>query len=196
MNNYKILQIKKGHPCYDLKFSSWETIQNKFSLEPYETVYEAKSDIKITADNVYTFLEELFHKFNVGTKPSNYNGHSLSVSDLVEIENVGLFYCDDLGWQKISVEPLINEFKGFNQEEFEKALKMETTIPFEVDNYLEDRKEIRISFKKNELEHFTFESLKPPLLKVGENFNLAPTIIWNLRDCLIYCFTIKNGNQK
>lgn len=191
MNKYKILQIKKRNKEFDWRFEDWETVQTKFSLKPYEPVYESKSNIEITNDNVYTFLEELFHNFNVGEKPKNYTGHSLSVSDLVEIENVGLFYCDSVGWQKISVEPLNKKNEGFDLKELEKALKKEITIPFKLECKLNDLKEISISFETSNLQGYTFEKLKSLILKVGSNYNLIPTIYWNLKHCWIYSLSLK-----
>ena len=40
--------------------------------------------------------------------PNDYNGHSLSVSDVVqviELSNVeaGFYYCDSFGWRKLNI---------------------------------------------------------------------------------------------
>ena len=45
-------------------------------------------------------LEELFHLFNVGAKPEGYKGHSLSTSDIVELDGV-LYYVDSFGWREL-----------------------------------------------------------------------------------------------
>ena len=54
-------------------------------------------------------LEEVFKKFNL-EKPEDYNGRSLSVSDIVEVvdsENVekGFYYCDNIGFSKVDFNP-------------------------------------------------------------------------------------------
>jgi hypothetical protein len=45
-------------------------------------------------------LEDVFAVLNF-SQPVGYNGHSLSVSDIVEIEGGGHFYCDTFGFQEL-----------------------------------------------------------------------------------------------
>ena len=49
-------------------------------------------------------LENIFQLLNEYDKPEGFNGHSLSVSDLVEITKDGkteTFYCQPIGWKKV-----------------------------------------------------------------------------------------------
>lgn len=49
-------------------------------------------------------LEEIFAVLNMDEKPESYNGHSLSVSDVVELVNhdgSSFHYCDSCGYQEI-----------------------------------------------------------------------------------------------
>lgn len=49
-------------------------------------------------------LEHIFQLLNEGEKPEDYYGHSLSVSDLVEITKNGkteTYFCEPFGWQKV-----------------------------------------------------------------------------------------------
>lgn len=87
---YKILQL------VDLSkygFMRYEFAKNHgFSFDDYKIVYEGecKDD-----DDIET-LEHLFYIFNCD-HPADFKGHSLSVSDLVELDGV-CYYCDNLGW--------------------------------------------------------------------------------------------------
>ena len=50
-------------------------------------------------------LEEVYMAFNAGTLPDDFHGHSLSVSDIVEVRHgdcKDLYYCDDIGWKRIN----------------------------------------------------------------------------------------------
>ena len=53
-------------------------------------------------------LEDIYRIFNVG-HPENFKGRSLSVSDIVEIVSgnvdTGYYYCDTIGFKKISFDP-------------------------------------------------------------------------------------------
>ena len=71
--------------------------KSKFNFDDYRKVYEF--DMNCT-DMIYTdILEECFLIFNA--KPhKDYKGHSLSVSDIVFIDDEG-YYCDILGWSNI-----------------------------------------------------------------------------------------------
>ena len=46
-------------------------------------------------------LDGVFDALNVGARPTTYQGHSLSVSDIVEVEGDGAWFCDSLGWKKL-----------------------------------------------------------------------------------------------
>ena len=54
-------------------------------------------------------LEDVYHLFNVGQKPENYFGRSMSVSDVlhvVESDHVapGFYFCDTIGFKKIDFD--------------------------------------------------------------------------------------------
>lgn len=93
---YKLLQIKDIENC-SYMFSSFNFAQQKgFSLHDYEIVYEGEiEDYSIE----YT-LEKLFEIFNT-FPPEDFRGHSMSVSDVVELNGV-YYYCDHVGFKKIT----------------------------------------------------------------------------------------------
>ena len=55
-------------------------------------------------------LEDIFERFNTGRVPT-LQGHSLSVSDVVEViedaesTTKGCYFCDTIGWKKIDFDP-------------------------------------------------------------------------------------------
>lgn len=64
----------------------------------YHKVYEYES--VMVEESVEDCLETIFMLFNRETKPDGYNGHSMSVGDIVEIENVA-YICANCGWNKV-----------------------------------------------------------------------------------------------
>ncbi len=68
-----------------------------FDRNAYSKVYETEYRDTPT-------LEEIFQIFNE-TQPEGYTGHSLSVSDLVEMQCEGqepaTYYCEPIGWRMI-----------------------------------------------------------------------------------------------
>lgn len=93
---YKFLQIKDVENC-SYVFSSFNFARQKgFSLYDYEVVYEGViEDYSLE----YT-LEKLFEIFNT-FPPEGFEGRSMSVSDVVELEGV-YYYCDHIGFKKIT----------------------------------------------------------------------------------------------
>ena len=93
---YKIKQLKQDK--HDYAFEWWDWAKDKFNLNDYEVVYEGEVDGTSTTD----CLEKLFYTFNMD-HPEDFKGHSLSVSDVVELDG-GNFYCDSHGWVNIESE--------------------------------------------------------------------------------------------
>lgn len=94
--HYKILQIKDLQKC-PYSFDWWDLAKDKFNLDDYKVVYEGELDSTAEPEQA---LEDLFVTFNVN-HPADFKAHSLSVSDLVELEGVGTYYCDSVGWEKV-----------------------------------------------------------------------------------------------
>lgn len=62
----------------------------------YDKVYEG---FDMNGSN-YDTLEGLFEKFNTN-RPEDFRGHSMSVSDVVVINNKYPYYCDTVGWKEV-----------------------------------------------------------------------------------------------
>ena len=97
---YKILQLKDIRNS-DYAFESWKWAKDHFKVEDYQVVYEGQIEPEDPTREVHVtnYLEDLFYKFNM-EHPEDFSGHSLSVSDLVELDGK-LYYCDSAGWQEI-----------------------------------------------------------------------------------------------
>jgi len=94
--NYKIYQVDP-HDC-DYAFEWWSWAKDRFNFKDYKLVYE---DVIIPNEGpIENTLEELFEVFNV-ERPADFKGHSLSVSDIVELDGY-YYYCDNVGWTDIT----------------------------------------------------------------------------------------------
>jgi hypothetical protein len=86
MKHVQILQLKEDAPRHK-KFASLRFMREfglKVDLNEYRTVWSGYMDVE-DAEDVYMHLQ--------GIKPEGYDGHSLSVSDIVVIDGKHLF-CD------------------------------------------------------------------------------------------------------
>ena len=69
---------------------------------PDKSVYNVVFDGELQTSNagVQDRLEDIFCTLNVGKKPEGYRGHSLSVSDVVELDGE-FWYVDSIGFRKM-----------------------------------------------------------------------------------------------
>lgn len=98
-----IYQIK-DIGAVDYAFRSFD--KNKFKFSDYQKVYEMDVNDGFYVD----ILETLFSIFNrYDTRPDDFTGHSLSVSDIVSIDGKG-YYCDAFAWSNMGdMNELIRE---------------------------------------------------------------------------------------
>ena len=66
-------------------------------IRDYETVYTGYID----GTEPIEILERLYEIFS-RNHPADYKGRSLSVSDLVALEDTGTYFCDSFGWKQIN----------------------------------------------------------------------------------------------
>ena len=92
---YKILQLKDTEEAHKYMFLRYREDRVP-SKDLYEVVYsgEVKND-----GTIMSILERLFQKFNVN-HPAYFNGHSMSVSDVVELTG-DYYYCDSIGFTEL-----------------------------------------------------------------------------------------------
>lgn len=96
----RVFQIDDSKDADKLKFMSYETVMKSASVDAniYHQVYGGTVNC--------SDLEGVFSLCNT-TFPAGYYGHSLSVSDVIEIcdgEHKGFYYCDVVSFEKIDFD--------------------------------------------------------------------------------------------
>ena len=100
---YELYQVKNGAEHRDLMFSNMKLIDKlKLNIEQshYDKVYAGSADKKTSSNEV---LESLFVKFNLQF-PSDYRARSMSVSDIVVLNDHGkkqAYFCDSFGFVEV-----------------------------------------------------------------------------------------------
>ena len=92
---YTIYQLPVEHPNTFMNHS-WAERHGGVNRDEYEVVYTAE----IEAGTPERMLDKLYTVFNTA-HPADYRGRSLSVSDLIALDGIGVFFCDSFGWQKV-----------------------------------------------------------------------------------------------
>ena len=91
----KVFQVNSDLDRHNTLFRSYDSaMKSAGQIDPsvYKTVFDGNVDAQD--------LEDVFAVLNF-SHPVGYNGHSLSVSDIVEIDGSGCFYCDSFGFQEL-----------------------------------------------------------------------------------------------
>ena len=102
-DTYAILQLRDIPETRDEHFMSYNALRRK-QLEPevdhYEVIYVAPL---IPYADQQTMLEDTYQRFNI-SRPADFHGHSLSVSDIVALRQSGIVsahYVDSVGFQDL-----------------------------------------------------------------------------------------------
>ena len=102
----KVFQVNPELDRHGTLFRSYDAaMKSAGQIDP--SIYKTVFDGNVDAED----LEDVFAVLNF-SQPVGYNGHSLSVSDIVEIEGGGHHYCDTFGFQELKdfdaskVEPI------------------------------------------------------------------------------------------
>ena len=102
-DTYAILQLRFSEETASIRFESLERLRqqgNEPQIDHYEVVYTAPL-VSYTDRDV--LLEQTYEKFN-RDHPSDFRGHSLSVSDIVALRENGAVTChyvDRFGFQEL-----------------------------------------------------------------------------------------------
>ena len=92
---YKIFQLNHSEEAHNYRFLPYR--ENRVAQRSmYNVVYEGV--IEDTGD-VFGVLESLFAKFNIN-HPADFKGHSLSVSDIIELDGK-YYYCDSISFVQL-----------------------------------------------------------------------------------------------
>lgn len=114
MNEFKIYQVKEEH-IREYGYASmrellWthhaEAVDGseiyRLPREAWELVYTWRSEKQPSLD----WLFDLFNRHSrastsLPATPEDFEGHSMSVSDIIEYPDGRLWFCDSLGWKEI-----------------------------------------------------------------------------------------------
>ena len=102
-DTYAILQLKTTEETVSERFTSLDRLREQGKepdLSHYEVVYVAPL---FPYKDLNTMLEETYERFNLD-HPDHYQGHSLSVSDIVALRQNGAVTChyvDRIGFQEL-----------------------------------------------------------------------------------------------
>ncbi len=102
-NSYAILQLRHSDETAFERFMSLDYLKRQDKepdIDHYEVVYTAPL---LPYKDVNTMLEETYVKFNM-ERPSDFTGHSLSVSDIVALKQNGVVSCpyvDSIGFKEL-----------------------------------------------------------------------------------------------
>ena len=98
-DTFSIYQLKRGDETRDLRFEPYDRLQatgHAVDRANYELIYTAP----LAPD---TSLEDIYTRFNID-HPSDFKGHSLSVSDIVVLHQNGkdtAHYVDSIGYREV-----------------------------------------------------------------------------------------------
>ena len=112
---YAIMQLKQDAPR-ELHYSALDRIPASPSPSNYDVIYTGPI---VCEQSQMATLERLYEIFNLN-RPSDFTGHSLSVSDIVALKQDGVVsyhYCDSVGFK---------ELPDFQKENYLKAAEMST----------------------------------------------------------------------
>lgn len=97
---YSVHMLKDCDATTDKRFMryDWTMSHGGVNLSEYETVYTGSITARDTAEEM---LESIFSRLNLN-HPLDYHARSLSVSDLVTLENGGTWFVDSVGFKRIN----------------------------------------------------------------------------------------------
>ena len=107
ISSYRIYQIRNDLPDrHERMFQNLATLRSEGKdviSDAYSTVYEGSIDGAECRKSSQQVLDGLFEKFNIA-HPDDFRGHSMSVSDVVVLQENGVekaYYVDSLGFKEV-----------------------------------------------------------------------------------------------
>lgn len=95
---FTIYMLKDGRDDNLFMSYDWAMAHGGVNVSDYEAVYTGSVEPK---EKVAETLEAIYTMFNLD-HPAGYRGRSLSVSDLVALEDTGTYFVDSIGFRKIN----------------------------------------------------------------------------------------------
>ena len=97
---YSIYMLKDCKETTDKRFMryEWAMTHGGVNIFEYETVYTGHIEPRATVEET---LEAIYTMFNI-SHPADYHGRSMSVSDVIALEDTGTYFCDSFGFKQLS----------------------------------------------------------------------------------------------
>ena len=110
MNTYKIYQVRKEH----LREYGFRSVYHHWDLpfvagvpkDIWELAYTYRTRKNLTLDRIYAIFNQQCEDIPM---PDDYNGRSMSVSDIVEDPDGSLWYCNSIGWRHVRWEEDVHD---------------------------------------------------------------------------------------
>lgn len=101
IDGFCIFQLEEDIPEWkEMAFQSSISLERRGLIPEYKCYKAVHSDVLLGDKDTMDVLEDLYVDFNIHS-PSNFRGHSLSVSDVVAVKRNGVircFYVDSVGF--------------------------------------------------------------------------------------------------
>ena len=104
-DTFAIYQLKHVQDTRDLRFASMSQVLmsgKKIDREKYDLLYIGDFPVQM-GQQLGEVLDEIYARFNI-MKPSDFTGHSLSMSDIIGLKqngSVSFHYVDTFGFQEV-----------------------------------------------------------------------------------------------
>ena len=96
---YTIYMLPREHDNCFMSYA-WAMHHGGVNKAEYERVYTGYIDPREN-ESAQDVLELIYSEHNAPDRPGGHRMRSLSVSDLVELEGSGTWFCDSYGFKKI-----------------------------------------------------------------------------------------------
>lgn len=101
-----IYQLKFDRTTDMIRFASTSQMlhmRKKIQLKNYELKYVTPTSAYGRPDDLCALLENVYAAFNI-SRPEDFSGHSLSISDIVALkgtDDIAYYYVDDIGFKNL-----------------------------------------------------------------------------------------------
>lgn len=100
---YQLKQLPLEHPGCFRHLEERDGEQKVVDLTAYKTVYSGSLKVREDAEDLM-ICEKLFMVFNRDDRPGAKEFHSMSVSDILVLDDERIYFCNSFGFTRLSEE--------------------------------------------------------------------------------------------
>ena len=114
-DRYLIFQLKDIAENADIMFMNYDWMRDHDELidrDNYRAVYMGGIKVQLGEASDADILEQLYEVFNREDRPKDFEGRSMSVSDVVVLKRLGVikvYYVDSIGFKQIPTDEFFGE---------------------------------------------------------------------------------------